>query len=89
MVPAVKEVRVVATPDVLLAIREVVVVVIDLVEELTVLFILVLLLIVVELQWVYVLFAFACWFFCIVSRVYMLKGQGYANAISRMGLTKT
>jgi hypothetical protein len=38
-------------------------------------FVLVLLLI-VELQWVYVLFAFACWFFCIVSRVYMLKVQG-------------
>ena len=66
----------VATPDVLLVITELVVAMIDVVDELRVVFMLVLLLIVVELQCVYVLFAFASWFFCIVSRVYMLKSQG-------------
>jgi hypothetical protein len=52
------------------------VVMIDVAEVLRGVFVLVLMMIVVELQWVYTLFAFACWFFCIVSRVYMLKIQG-------------
>lgn len=49
----------VATPEVLLVITELVIAMIDVADELTVIFMPVLLLIVVELQCVYVLFAFA------------------------------
>ena len=66
----------VAAPDVLLVLAELVVAMINVADELTVVIMLVLSLIVVELQCVYVLFASASWSFCIVSRVYVLKDQG-------------